>query len=122
MQYCLSLYVSTHALHLHLAKFRNSSSFIAVVKFLYLRPLIDVYQVRWDEDIGNDHQERVSLWEIDPSVSLPPLSIQSSPRLKKLRTSLQAFPPNPSIPGRLLESESNLIFSLLFFFFQIGGL
>ncbi|PRQ33656.1 putative transcription factor ARF family [Rosa chinensis] len=55
--------------------------------------------VRWDDDIGNDHQERVSLWEIDPSVSLPPLSIQSSPRLKKLRTSLQAFPPNHSIPA-----------------------
>ncbi|CAH8277888.1 unnamed protein product [Arabidopsis lyrata] len=28
----------------------------------------------------SDHQERVSLWEIDPSVSLPHLSIQSSPR------------------------------------------
>ncbi|KAM1309755.1 hypothetical protein ACFX13_006568 [Malus domestica] len=53
--------------------------------------------VRWDEDIGNDHQERVSLWEVDPSVSLPPLSIQSSPRLKKLRTSLQGTPPIPSI-------------------------
>ncbi|XP_050371708.1 auxin response factor 4 isoform X2 [Argentina anserina] len=55
--------------------------------------------VKWDEDIGNDHHERVSLWEIDPSVSLPPLSIQSSPRLKKLRTSVQAFPPNPSVPA-----------------------
>ncbi|XWS73737.1 hypothetical protein CRYUN_Cryun02cG0154300 [Craigia yunnanensis] len=46
--------------------------------------------VRWDEDIVIDHQERVSPWEIDPSASLPPLSIQSSPRLKKLRTGLQA--------------------------------
>lgn len=38
----------------------------------------------------SNHQERVSPWEIDSSVSLPPLSIQSSPRLKKLRTSQQA--------------------------------
>ncbi|XP_010689577.2 auxin response factor 4 isoform X2 [Beta vulgaris subsp. vulgaris] len=42
--------------------------------------------VRWDEDIVSDKEERVSPWEIDPSVSLPPLSIQSSPRIKKLRT------------------------------------
>ncbi|XP_030503929.2 auxin response factor 4 isoform X2 [Cannabis sativa] len=56
--------------------------------------------VRWDEDIGNSHQERISPWEIDPSVSLPPLSIQSSPRLKKMRTSLQSNPPsNPLIGG-----------------------
>lgn len=57
--------------------------------------------VRWDEDIGNNHQERVSPWEIDPSVSLPPLSFQSSPRLKKMRTSLQGTPPsNPITAGR----------------------
>ncbi|KAB1226310.1 Auxin response factor 4 [Morella rubra] len=56
--------------------------------------------VRWDEDIGSDHQDQVSPWEVDPSVSLPPLSIQSSPRLKKLRTSLQAPPPdNPVTAG-----------------------
>ncbi|XP_024026348.1 auxin response factor 4 isoform X2 [Morus notabilis] len=55
--------------------------------------------VRWDEDIGNSHQERVSPWEIDPSVSLPPLSFQSSPRLKKMRTSLQATPPSNPITG-----------------------
>ncbi|XP_021610595.1 auxin response factor 4 isoform X3 [Manihot esculenta] len=55
--------------------------------------------VRWDEDIGSDHQERVSPWEIDPSVSLPPLSIQSSPRLKKLRTGLPAMPPDNPITG-----------------------
>ncbi|KFK27576.1 hypothetical protein AALP_AA8G401800 [Arabis alpina] len=39
--------------------------------------------VRWDESFVSDHQERVSPWEIDPSVSLPPLSIQSSPRPKR---------------------------------------
>ena len=93
-----------------------------MVKFLYVSPLVNVYQVRWDEDIGNDHQERVSLWEIDPSVSLPPLSIQSSPRLKKLRTSLQAFQPNPSVPGKLLESASNIIFYYIFSSSHIGGL
>ena len=58
-----------------------------------------VQQVRWDEDIGNNHQERISPWEIDPSVSLPPLSIQSSPRLKKMRTSLQATPPSNPVTG-----------------------
>ncbi|KAL3530595.1 hypothetical protein ACH5RR_009917 [Cinchona calisaya] len=45
--------------------------------------------VRWDEDVSN-HHERVSPWEIDFSASFPTLSIQSSPRIKKLRTCLQA--------------------------------
>ncbi|XP_024972323.1 auxin response factor 4-like [Cynara cardunculus var. scolymus] len=49
--------------------------------------------VRWDEDIGNDHQERISPWEIDLSGgAFPLLSIQSSPRLKKLRAGLHATP------------------------------
>ncbi|KAI3799400.1 hypothetical protein L1987_34698 [Smallanthus sonchifolius] len=49
--------------------------------------------VRWDEDIGNDHQERISPWEIDLSVgTFPLLNIQSSPRLKKLRAGLHATP------------------------------
>lgn len=56
--------------------------------------------VRWDEYIGSDHQEQVSPWEIDRSVSLPPLSIQSSPRVKKLRTGLQATPPNYPVNAR----------------------
>ncbi|RDX96947.1 Auxin response factor 4, partial [Mucuna pruriens] len=50
--------------------------------------------VRWDEDIEINHQDRVSPWEIDPSASLPPLSIQSSRRLKKLRPGLQAASPS----------------------------
>ncbi|TKY67250.1 Auxin response factor 4 [Spatholobus suberectus] len=50
--------------------------------------------VRWDEDIETNHQDRVSPWEIDPSAPLPPLSIQSSPRLKKLRTGLQVASPS----------------------------
>ncbi|KAL2938261.1 Auxin response factor 4 [Bienertia sinuspersici] len=57
--------------------------------------------VRWDEDIVSDQQERVSPWDIDPSVSLPPLSIQSSPRVKKLRTGLPASPSNPVDSGGL---------------------
>ncbi|KAK9078537.1 hypothetical protein SSX86_002594 [Deinandra increscens subsp. villosa] len=49
--------------------------------------------VRWDEDIGNDHQEQVSPWEIDlSSGAFPLLSIQSSPRFKKLRAGLHATP------------------------------
>ncbi|KAJ8751337.1 hypothetical protein K2173_016524 [Erythroxylum novogranatense] len=66
--------------------------------------------VRWDEDIVSDHQERVSPWEIDPSVSLPPLSIQSPQRLKKLRTGLQATPPdNPTAGrGRFLDFEESM--------------
>ncbi|KAL6967301.1 ADP-ribosylation factor 4, partial [Sarracenia purpurea var. burkii] len=55
--------------------------------------------VRWDEDRVSNHQEQISPWEIDPSVSLPPMSIQSSPSLKKLRASLQATPSNNPIAG-----------------------
>ncbi|GAB4859210.1 ADP-ribosylation factor 4, variant 2 [Ancistrocladus abbreviatus] len=50
--------------------------------------------VRWEKDIGSAHHERVSPWEIDPSISMPPLSIHNSPRLKKLQTGFQASPPN----------------------------
>nr|KYP68489.1 Auxin response factor 4 [Cajanus cajan] len=56
--------------------------------------------VRWDEDIETNHQDRVSPWEIDPSAPLPPLSIQSSPRLKKLRTGLQVASPSHLITAR----------------------
>ncbi|BAT91944.1 hypothetical protein LR48_Vigan05g181700 [Vigna angularis] len=55
--------------------------------------------VRWDEDIEINHQDRVSPWEIDPSASLPPLSIQSSRRLKKLRPGLQGASPSHLITG-----------------------
>ena len=59
----------------------------------------DIQQVRWDEDIEISHQDRVSPWEIDPSSSLPPLSIQSSRRLKKLRPGLQAATPSHLTTG-----------------------
>ncbi|KAJ0083531.1 hypothetical protein Patl1_30735 [Pistacia atlantica] len=66
--------------------------------------------VRWDEDIGSDHQERVSPWEIDCSVSLPPLSLQSSPRMKKLRAGLQATPHDYPVTGggRFLDFEESV--------------
>ncbi|KHG14524.1 Auxin response factor 4 -like protein [Gossypium arboreum] len=66
--------------------------------------------VRWDEDNMIDRHERVSPWEIDPSASLPPLSIQSSPRLKKLRTGTQAAAPDTLITGgsRFLDFEEPL--------------
>lgn len=46
-----------------------------------------------------NHQDRISPWEIDPSTPLPPLSIQSSPRLKKPRTSLQVASPSHLTTG-----------------------
>ncbi|XP_076918429.1 auxin response factor 4-like isoform X1 [Bidens hawaiensis] len=58
--------------------------------------------VRWDEDIGNDHQERISPWEIDLSgVAFPLLNIQSSPRLKKPR-----IHPAPALGGYVDFEES----------------
>lgn len=64
--------------------------------------------VQWDDDIMNGHQDRVSPWEIDPSVSHSPLSIQSSPRLKRPRTSLPTMPPVPGGGVGLLDFEESL--------------
>ncbi|KAK7261385.1 hypothetical protein RIF29_27694 [Crotalaria pallida] len=55
--------------------------------------------IRRDEDIETNHQDRVSPWDIEPSASLPPLSIQSSPRLKKLRTGLPGASPSHLVTG-----------------------
>ncbi|KAI3822859.1 hypothetical protein L1987_10458 [Smallanthus sonchifolius] len=50
-------------------------------------------KVRWDEDVGNNNQERISPWEVDLSgASMPLLSIHSSLRFKKLRTDLHSIP------------------------------
>ncbi|GER57697.1 auxin response factor [Striga asiatica] len=46
--------------------------------------------VKWDEDMTTNHQERVSPWEIDFSSNYAPLSIESSPRTKRLRSTLHA--------------------------------
>ncbi|KAL2332056.1 hypothetical protein Fmac_019637 [Flemingia macrophylla] len=67
--------------------------------------------VRWDEGIEINHQDRVSPWEIDPSASLPPLSIQSSRRLKKLRPGLQAASPSHLITAGgsgFMDSEESV--------------
>ncbi|XP_023729795.1 auxin response factor 4 [Lactuca sativa] len=49
--------------------------------------------VRWDEDVGNSNQERISPWEIDLSgASVPLLSIHPSLRFKKLRANLHSSP------------------------------
>uniref|UniRef100_A0A1J3J6E5 Auxin response factor n=1 Tax=Noccaea caerulescens TaxID=107243 RepID=A0A1J3J6E5_NOCCA len=67
--------------------------------------------VRWDESFVSDHQERVSPWEIDPSVSLPPLSIQSSPRPKRPWAGLlDATPPGNPITerGGFLDFEESV--------------
>ncbi|KAL3616426.1 ADP-ribosylation factor 4 [Castilleja foliolosa] len=48
--------------------------------------------VRWDEDIMSIHQERVSPWDIDFSGNYAPLSTQSSPRMKKLRSNIAVAP------------------------------
>ncbi|XP_068636397.1 auxin response factor 4-like [Aristolochia californica] len=44
--------------------------------------------VTWDEDIVAAHHERVSPWEIEPSISQQGMSIPCGSRLKKLRTNL----------------------------------
>nr|GMD28373.1 auxin response factor 4 [Ipomoea batatas] len=66
--------------------------------------------VMWDDDFMSNHQERVSPWEIDSSVPFPPLSIQSSPRMKKLRTSQQALPHESHFSGNgaLLDFEESV--------------
>ncbi|KAL0390509.1 UNVERIFIED_CONTAM: Auxin response factor 4 [Sesamum calycinum] len=66
--------------------------------------------VRWDEDIMSNHQERVSPWDIDFSGNYAPLSIQSSPRMKKLRTNLQVPPHGSPVAGgaALLDFEESV--------------
>ncbi|CAE6251219.1 unnamed protein product [Arabidopsis arenosa] len=67
--------------------------------------------VRWDESFVSDHQERVSPWEIDPSVSLPHLSIQSSPRPKRPWAGLlDTTPPGNPITerGGFLDFEESV--------------
>ncbi|KAK4441160.1 Auxin response factor 4 [Sesamum alatum] len=66
--------------------------------------------VRWDEDIMSNHQERVSPWDIDFSGNYAPLSIQSSPRMKKLRSNLQVPPHGSPVAGgaALLDFEESV--------------
>ncbi|CAN6470314.1 unnamed protein product [Victoria cruziana] len=46
--------------------------------------------VRWDDCSVINHQERVSPWEIEPSLSLPALSCSVGPRIKRLQTCPQS--------------------------------
>ncbi|KAL2488851.1 Auxin response factor 4 [Forsythia ovata] len=66
--------------------------------------------VQWDEDIMSNHQDRVSPWDIDFSVPFPHLSIHSSPRMKKLRSSLSVTPHDSRITGgnSLLDFEESV--------------
>ncbi|VFQ85070.1 unnamed protein product [Cuscuta campestris] len=68
--------------------------------------------VMWDDDFMSNHQERVSPWEIDSSsVPFPPLSVQSSPRMKKMRIIQQAVPQERHFPGSggaVLDFEESL--------------
>nr|DAD26126.1 TPA_asm: hypothetical protein HUJ06_027594 [Nelumbo nucifera] len=67
--------------------------------------------IRWDEDIARENQERVSPWEIEPSITLPALSTPSAPRLKKLRMSLQSTSPNnhvTAVGGGFLDFDESL--------------
>ncbi|KAL2471173.1 Auxin response factor 4 [Abeliophyllum distichum] len=66
--------------------------------------------VQWDEDIMSNHQDRVSPWDIDFSVPFPHLSIHSSPRMKKLRSSLPVTPHDSRITGgnSLLDFEESV--------------
>nr|AZZ70072.1 auxin response factor 4 [Erythranthe lewisii] len=61
--------------------------------------------VRWDEDIMSNHQERVSPWDIDFSGNYASLSIQSSPRAKKLRSAPHS---SPIAGGALLDFEESV--------------
>lgn len=54
----------------------------------------------------SNHQERVSPWDIDFSGNYAPLSVQSSPRMKKLRSNPQ---PTPPIPGAYLTISFNFL-------------
>ncbi|XP_057454391.1 auxin response factor 4-like isoform X2 [Lotus japonicus] len=85
--------------------------------------------VRWDEIVETNHQDRVSPWEVDPSASLSPLSIQASRRLKKPRTDLEADSPNHLITGgsgfmgfeesvrspKVLQGQENTSFMSLYY-------
>jgi len=78
-------------------------------------------QVRWDEDTVTNHQDRVSPWEIDLSSPQPPLSIQSSPRLKKPRTGLLVASPNHLITGMNPNGEIECLLLLNFMYQGLFG-
>ncbi|KAL8255593.1 hypothetical protein R6Q59_030660 [Mikania micrantha] len=70
--------------------------------------------VRWEEDVRNNNQERISPWEIDLSAaSMPLLSIHSSLRFKKLKANLHSTPSEPAWGGCLDFEESTRLSEVL---------
>ncbi|KAI3791418.1 hypothetical protein L2E82_05187 [Cichorium intybus] len=66
--------------------------------------------VRWDEDVGNTNQERISPWEIDLSgASVPLLSVNPSLRFKKMRANLHSTQPEHPVNawGGCLDFEES---------------
>ncbi|KAL0417743.1 UNVERIFIED_CONTAM: Auxin response factor 4 [Sesamum radiatum] len=66
--------------------------------------------VRWDDDILINHQERVSPWDIDSSSNYAPVSIQTSPGVKRLKSNQELSPHGNPISGsdQILEFEESL--------------
>ncbi|KAK4440762.1 Auxin response factor 4 [Sesamum alatum] len=66
--------------------------------------------VRWDDDIVSNHQERVSPWDIDLSGNYAPVSIQTSPRMKRLKSNQDPSPHGSPISGsgQILNFEESL--------------
>ncbi|OVA18113.1 AUX/IAA protein [Macleaya cordata] len=58
-------------------------------------------KVIWDDDLVGNHQDQISPWEIEPSSSIPALSVASVPRPKKLRTMESTSPDHPVTAGRV---------------------
>ncbi|KAK4763490.1 hypothetical protein SAY87_012928 [Trapa incisa] len=86
--------------------------------------------VKWDDDIMNNTEERVSPWEIE-SITMSSFGIQSSPRLKKARSGPQITQPEDLLPtgsmghldfeedslrsSKVLQGQENLRFVSPFF-------
>ncbi|KAH9311572.1 hypothetical protein KI387_026607, partial [Taxus chinensis] len=69
-------------------------------------------KVGWDEHTGNERQERVSPWEIEPSISVAGLNVSSGTRLKRLKTTPSTTPVDVALPdgGRLLDFGESIRF------------
>jgi hypothetical protein len=69
-------------------------------------------KVEWDEHAANEQQERVSAWEIEPSIAGAGLNVSSGTRTKRLRSTLLSTPVDVAIPdgSRLLDFEESVRF------------
>lgn len=59
-----------------------------------------VLQVRWDEASSIPRPERVSPWQIEPAVSLPPINPLPVHRPKRPRSNAVASLPDSSVPTK----------------------